>query len=87
MPKAVPKLVSEIYWNFLKWLANFLSFERVMMAGLSLRKVITAPSDAMPGRLKSGFMSGLRSFSSKSTTPNSTKSLPRAPVSTQMPMR
>ena len=58
-----------------------------MIAGLSERKVRTAPSDATPGRLKSGFMSGRSSFSSRFTTPNSTNIRPRAPVMTQMAMR
>ena len=55
-----------------------------MMAGLSLRNVITAPSDAMPGKLNSGLIKGRSSFSSRSTTWNSTNSLPTAPVTTQM---
>ena len=55
-------------WNFLKWEAKRLSFDKVMIAGLSLRKVSTAPSEAMPGRLNSGFMSGLSIFSNRSTT-------------------
>ena len=53
------------------------------MAGLSLRKVKTAPSEAMPGRLNSGFINGRSAFSSKSTTPNSTNRRPMAPVMTQ----
>ena len=57
------------------------------MAGLSDRKVITAPRAATPGRLKSGFISGRSSFSSSVTTPNSAISLLRAPVSTVIPMR
>ena len=87
MPKAVPKLVSEMYWNFLKYELNRLSAAREMMAGLSLRNVMTAPSEATPGRLKSGRISGRRMRSSNLTTPNSTKRRPMAPVSTHMPMR
>ena len=51
IPKAVPKLVSEISWYFLKYEEKVLSFESEMMAGLSDRKVITPPSAATPGRL------------------------------------
>ena len=51
MPNDVPKFVSEAIWYCLKYLLKVLSFDSVMMAGLSLRKVITAPSEATPGRL------------------------------------
>ena len=51
MPKEVPKLASEMNWYFLKYRANCLFLISVMMAGLSLRKVITHPSTATPGRL------------------------------------
>ena len=87
MPKAVPKLVREISWYFLKYLLNLLSLEREIIAGLSERNVITAPSEATPGRLNSGFISGRRIFSSSDTTPNSAKSRLRAPISTQMDIR
>ncbi len=87
MPKAVPKLVSDMNWNFLKYELNRLSEASDMIAGLSLRKVITAPREATPGRLNRGRMSGRRIRSRSFTTPNSTKMRPSAPVSTQMPMR
>lgn len=87
IPNAVPKLVREIYWYFLKNEANLLSLASDMMAGLSERNVITAPSDDTPGRLNTGFISGRNSFSSRLTTPNSTNTLPKAPVITQMLMR
>ena len=58
-----------------------------MMAGLSLRKVSTAPRDATPGRLNSGFITGLSNFCRMSTTPKSTRSFPRAPVITHRPIR
>ncbi len=87
MPKAVPKLVSEINWNFLKYELKRLSEASEMIAGLSLRKVITAPSEATPGRLKRGFISGRTIRSRRLTTPNSTNMRPIAPVRTQMAMR
>ena len=58
-----------------------------MMAGLSERNVITAPSDVTPGRLKIGRISGRSVRSSSVTTPNSTNTLPMAPVITQMLIR
>ena len=87
IPKAVPKLVRDTSWYFLKNDANDLSLAKAMMAGLSERNVMSAPKAAAPGRLKSGFMSTLRPFSSIFTTPNSVRSLERAPVRTVMPMR
>ena len=86
IPKAVPKLVSETNWYFLKYWLKFLSFESEMMAGLSLRKVITAPSAATPGRLYNGRISGLRMFSNSRTTPNSANKRLMAPINTQMAM-
>ncbi len=83
MPKAVPKFVSEMSWYLRKYAENFLSREREIMAGLSLRNVMMAPSDATPGRLKIGFMTGRSIFSTSETTPNSTNTRPSAPVSTQ----
>ena len=58
-----------------------------IIAGLSERKVITAPNEATPGRLKRGFISGRSSFSSRFTTPNSTNIFPIAPVNTQSAIR
>ena len=54
---------------------------------MSDRNVITAPSDATPGRLKTGRISGRSSFSSSDTTPNSMNILPMAPVSTHIAIR
>ena len=51
IPNAVPKLVSEMSWYFLNYDAKVLSFDRAMIAGLSERKVMTAPRAATPGRL------------------------------------
>ncbi len=87
IPKAVPKLVSEMNWYFLKYELKRLSEASEMMAGLSLRKVMTAPSEATPGSRNSGFMSGRSRRSTRLTTPNSTNMRPNAPVSTQMPIR
>ena len=58
-----------------------------MIAGLSERNVMTAPSDVTPGRLNTGRMSGRSVRSSSATTPNSTNTLPMAPVITQMLIR
>ena len=58
-----------------------------MMAGLSERKVITAPSAATPGSRYRGFIKGRRKRSRSVTTPNSDSSFDRAPVSTVMPIR
>ena len=87
IPNAVPKLVREISWYFLKYLLNLLSFDSEMIAGLSDRNVITAPSEATPGRLNSGFISGRSSFSRMDTTPNSANRRLSAPISTQMDIR
>ena len=59
------------------------SFVSIDVSFISLTKVLLPA----PGRLKTGFMSGRRIFSMRSTTPNSTNTLPSAPVSTQMAMR
>ena len=87
IPKAVPKLVSESSWYFLKYFAKERSLAKEMMAGLSERNVIRAPRAATPGRLKRGFIRGRRIRSRSFTTPNSDMSLESAPVSTVMPMR
>ena len=87
MPKAVPKLVSDNSWYFLKYDEKDLSWASDMMAGLSDRKVIMAPRAATPGRLKSGFISGLSTRPMSETTPNSDISLDSAPVSTVMLIR
>ena len=87
IPKAVPKLVRDTSWYFLKKDAKDLSLAKAMMAGLSERKVISAPRAAAPGRLKRGFISSLSPFSSILTTPNSVRSLESAPVRTVMPIR
>ena len=87
IPNEVPKFVRLTSWYFLKYPANLRSLLRAMMAGLSERKVITAPMAATPGRRYSGFISGRSSFSSSCTTPNSLSSLPSAPARTVMPIR
>ena len=58
-----------------------------MMAGLSERKVMTAPSDVTPGRLKMGPIRGRSARWSKATKPNSTNTRPKAPVITQILIR
>ena len=47
----------------------------------------TAPNAATPGKLKSGRINGRSKPSSSFTTPNSTNSLPIAPVITQIAIK
>ena len=46
-----------------------MSCAREIIAGLSDKKVITAPNEATPGRLNKGFIRGRNNFSSSFTTP------------------
>ena len=87
MPNAVPKLVRDTSWYFLKYLAKETSLDRLIIAGLSDKKVSTAPKAATPGRLYKGRIKGRRIASKIDTTPNSPKRRPSALVNTHIAIR
>ena len=82
MPIDVPKLAIETNSRSVRQERKLLSLASDIMAGLSLKNVITAARAAIPGRLYMGRMSGRNKNSIRRITPNSMKSLASAPVST-----
>ena len=82
IPKAVPRLVSAGSWNFLKYLRKFRSSASPKIAGLSERYVVIIPTDAAPGRLYNGFISGVIALFKSAITPNSESAPESAPAMT-----
>ena len=75
----------KIIQRLIKYLLKFLSFERLIIAGLSEKNVISAANEATPGNLNIGFINGARNISNKRTTPNSIINFPKAPERTVIP--